>query len=753
MVLHISAKIHSQRGFFVRKTPCKNKARNNNILNQKVNQEITNVAYPIMAHFSEDNRTAAHSACEINDIEKVSAEKSWLQEIIKPQFYLEVKDALEFAYLVFYSKPYTNLRFRKREAQRSVAGEKIYRYNHGLATAVRKAFFVPFIVDYFERHGLDSLHSQLKCLFAAESKENVIKKIQLVMAFEVAGRDSECGSRDNLEVYTRYLHQSKEAFLEYCRGANLVGRGKLFINEDQLKYYAKAITEKYPNRSRGDNMDVVTAIADTAHMLDEFRCYWPSRMANEIDSLNAYSKNKNTRDLACLAKFCQECIEATGDRVMSHCAKSTSRKIKFAESNVKSLIINNHRFVYEEKFVACSANPTYCWNVLSKVSRPISFSRGETTYLYLKAHRENVPISEVISTENSNDINEIEKLKEIITSAHAAIRLVNTSNSSFDYEIGMLTDPVFSRPCRASPSDRDVVLADRENGSLKHRGYKDRIPLAHQQEANPTPALNIWPPVHREEDRGKAKYSQFTKKLSLSLLRPDGRVKHFTGRVPQEYFTFQPIGMLYDVRLLDQRNEKFVFNYDVATSSKFWIGENSPLTIDKKVGRNTNFSLSKLQTMLVDEALDNKEITSLPFIKGQHASNEILMGLSAKALKAVFATEDSAEARIRTFLHAVYLSQDCGLTLPVLVIDGQSIPRTYSQIGLLQDLEDICGLKNRKLFKKLLRCFYSKEEIETKRPTIEDIGEKCTAFFPLSILPMTQESLGLSQKKLEEFSE
>lgn len=213
-----------------------------------------------------------------------------------------VEDALTNSYKDFYSQPYKD-HYRKKEAKRKVAGNVVHRYNHGLAHAVRKAYYIPFIVDYFERHGNDHLVAQLNTLFEEQGKEQVIAKLQIVMAFEIAGRESECGSRDNLTIYNQYLQNSKDAFKNYCQEQDLVGQGKLFSTDAELESYAKTITDKYPNKFLGDDMDVLSAIVDSSHTLDEFRCYWPSRMKEGLRLLIYIVKTKIVKIYGALQYF------------------------------------------------------------------------------------------------------------------------------------------------------------------------------------------------------------------------------------------------------------------------------------------------------------------------------------------------------------------------------------------------------------------------------------------------------------------
>jgi hypothetical protein len=119
-----------------------------------------------------------------------------------------------------------------------------------------------------------------------------------------------------------------------------------------------------------------------------------------------------------------------------------------------------------------------------------------------------------------------------------------------------------------------------------------------QEDREISHAPGIRPPVHKDEDRGKPKFTEFTKKCSLTLLRSDGKIKHFTGRWPEEYYNYKPVGMLYDVDMLDQKKSEYIFPTDVSSSSKFWIGKKADRRIKLKQGRETKHSLKDLQDIL-----------------------------------------------------------------------------------------------------------------------------------------------------------
>lgn len=412
-----------------------------------------------------------------------------------------------------------------------------------------------------------------------------------------------------------------------------------------------------------------------------------------------------------------------------------NRGFDFKTSDFRAGIYHNYNFSNDKTFAKCSQSTNYCWDLLNSVAPPISYSKGETTYSYLKGHKglieDEIEINggEEIAANRGN--NQIQELKSIVAETRAAIRLVDTRNHAFEYEMHMLSDPVFFRPLRPTPPNRDYILTSRSEKKVEYRGFKKRIPLMEQEEQMSAP-IGKKEPVHDSEDRGRARFTQFSKKLAISLLRSDGRIKHFKGQWPKDYYLYKPVGMLYDVDLLHQKNEKFIFNYDTNTSSKFWIGKKSAEEVDKKIGREKDLTLVDLQEQLIKEVEEDIEPQLLPFIKMQHASNEMLMGLSMQGLKALFSPKDVPEAKLNALLHAVYLSQDFGKSLPIIIIDGENIPKTYSQAEMISDL---FTCKNRSEYQSLLQCFYSKNDIKLLKPTPDDLYKKCIQLFDISLLP------------------
>ncbi|MCB1118965.1 MAG: hypothetical protein KDK65_03300, partial [Chlamydiia bacterium] len=347
-------------------------------------------------------------------------------------------------------------------------------------------------------------------------------------------------------------------------------------------------------------------------------------------------------------------------------------------------------------FLKCSTDFEYCWNLLQKLPPPVFFSQGETTYSYLT--------EKPVTAETRSIEEKAQEALKLISEGNAAIRLLNTQPEKFGFEMKMINDPVFMRPIRRVYGQRDWVLNDRANGNMVHRGFKQRQSLRTQLQTPQQPSSTLWPAVHHDGDRGKAKLTEDTKKVSFTMLRRDAQIVHFKGEI-KEYTSYRPVGILVEVDETNPKNQKFVFNSDAATSYKFWVGENANQMVGTLRGRNSNLTIADLRNELDEQIHTGKPPEKVAFYEMQHANNEILMPYRKSAIKAMFATEDTAESRVRTFLHTVYLAQDYGKKVPVLVIDGEKQPRAYTFDDLYADL--VSSKLSLGLRHDLEACFFS----------------------------------------------
>ncbi|GAB4226914.1 MAG: hypothetical protein Tsb0021_03340 [Chlamydiales bacterium] len=638
-----------------------------------------------------------------------SFETTKYKKSVKIKISENVKTALKYAYDECYSVPYKDTHIKPRELKKVFKGETVHRYNHGSTHTTRKVFYIPYVVEYFSRHANSHLAKQFKKELESSSLEDFIQKLQIAIIFEVAGRESEFGWSANDPTYDNYLKSSAEKFKAYCIRKELVGKNKLFRNSEELERYALGIKEKYPNRIKQEkDMDLVASILDTTHSLDLARCYWPSAFLATITQIcQNYSNEKNNQDYWELTKFSQSLIRATGDRLTTELTPESGRRGIATNSAMSVALYRNRDFKDQNAFLNCSKDPDFCLNILKKVPSPVSFSHGETTYDYVKS----------LQKERSLEKNTTEKALNLIKEGNAAIRLISTQKDKLDREIKMLNDPVFFRPLRDVKDKRDFVVENRNDGKVIERGFKpQRISLEQQINGPLQEKKKIWEPVHKNEERGLPKYTEYTKKLSLSLLRSDGKVNHFKGEFPRGYGIYRQIGFLYDIEDLGQKDEKYIFDKDVGTSDKFWIGENANAKLDRVDGRKEQITLKDLKEKLAQEVHEKKEPRAFHFLENYHAPNELLMGLKKKAIKGIFTIEDSPNARVNAFIHALYLSQDYGIHVPVLIVDGKSEPKSYARKQLKEDLEILYksrSFKNKKTFNELYSCFCINGNIQT----------------------------------------
>ena len=164
--------------------------------------------------------------------------RSSFENVIQTNLSPQINDALDCACKQYYSQPYKDSHIRPRETKWHLDGQIIHRYNHGIANTTRKVFMTPFVIDLFLRQGSEHLSEQLRKLIEEEGEDKIVQKLQLAIAFAVTGRNSECGSGEDLSLYKSYLAQSSNAFLSYCNEKELVGEGKLFKNEEDVNRYA-----------------------------------------------------------------------------------------------------------------------------------------------------------------------------------------------------------------------------------------------------------------------------------------------------------------------------------------------------------------------------------------------------------------------------------------------------------------------------------------------------------------------------------
>ncbi len=156
-----------------------------------------------------------------------------------------------------------------------------------------------------------------------------------------------------------------------------------------------------------------------------------------------------------------------------------------------------------------------------------------------------------------------------------------------------------------------------------------------------------WENVTRKPQRGMTKPTQFTKKLPVSLLPRDGKMELF-----KPFNSEDNTCILFDLSLCNLKNEKYIFSHDMKTNSKWWLKLRN--IHEDKHHLNKSMSLQELRNEL--DRAPAKEY------------NELLIGLSKKAVLAVAAMKNTLFDRLNALRIAHVINEKLGVKLPVLVM-------------------------------------------------------------------------------------
>jgi hypothetical protein len=193
-----------------------------------------------------------------------------------------------------------------------------------------------------------------------------------------------------------------------------------------------------------------------------------------------------------------------------------------------------------------------------------------------------VTIPKEVSSESSliDEEGNIDVLN-LVKRSRALVRLVSTTALSgedfpdYEYLFNALEDPVKEKNRYAPRPDTD--LHDKyyhpRTAELYHRTVVETpMPPARFQEP-------IYEPpklIDKEVDGwvvgapGGDRNTIFTKKLAHSLLPPHGKIIPFKS-YPEDEFQYFPIGILSDRKLVDMKDERYVWTENMATRSRFWL--------------------------------------------------------------------------------------------------------------------------------------------------------------------------------------
>jgi hypothetical protein len=124
-------------------------------------------------------------------------------------------------------------------------------------------------------------------------------------------------------------------------------------------------------------------------------------------------------------------------------------------------------------------------------------------------------------------------------------------------------------------------------------------------------------------DRNTNKDRKFTKKLSTTLIRPDGNINFYNG------IEATPVGFIHNIYKVNNKNWKYVFKSNASTNLKWWV---KPLSKTCKEKSKLYIEIDKLRKVLLNNSKNHI---------GLNDYNELLVGLSKESFCGMFAPERS----------------------------------------------------------------------------------------------------------------
>src|SRR5262249_53061391 len=155
--------------------------------------------------------------------------------------------------------------------------------------------------------------------------------------------------------------------------------------------------------------------------------------------------------------------------------------------------------------------------------------------------------------------------------------------------------------------------------------------------------------------RGQKKNTVYAKKVSHSLVRPDGKMIHYKD-LKDPFF---PVGLLSDVQETHLHGERYIWRENVVSNDRFWVGKFAEKghPDDANVqARGKGISLFQLQQELIQDSQKNP--LTIP------RWNELLVGGSKTATKALFATEDNLIHRLNLLANYIRIRKKYGIDVP-----------------------------------------------------------------------------------------
>lgn len=143
----------------------------------------------------------------------------------------------------------------------------------------------------------------------------------------------------------------------------------------------------------------------------------------------------------------------------------------------------------------------------------------------------------------------------------------------------------------------------------------------------------------------------YTKKTGISLAPKDGIMAFFTRGDDD------PIGLGFDITLLNTKGERYVFKKDAHTNNKWWWSWRF---------HDPTFTAVKQECVTLQQLrIINRGLRQQGEVP-EH--NEILACLTASALRAVIVSKDKLHYRINAIFRKMIIKQKLGIDLPILMM-------------------------------------------------------------------------------------
>ena len=217
--------------------------------------------------------------------------------------------------------------YAKRPSLTTLEGN-VWRPNHGVTHAVRvmgKVRDILSVLTNRTQQGSDKLSHHYEAL----KNEQDIEKLQLVMSFYVAGRDSESGFDTDPVTYREYRQRSATRFADYARKQRLQKPAQIIFSDQEIACYEKALADPHVAdealtfASQEQNSDIenrclaTKIIINACHTLDLARCFEMVRMQRERERLRRAFRLTDNDDHALHNLFCksQRQLRLTGNKI------------------------------------------------------------------------------------------------------------------------------------------------------------------------------------------------------------------------------------------------------------------------------------------------------------------------------------------------------------------------------------------------------------------------------------------------------